>query len=145
MEARLFPYKRAGHQDDGFAVITCDAEAHRRLSAMKAIRIGWVRCRVDTHIHITRCPRCGLLGHSEARCTLMELPEKEAGVDTENQPCRDCAAHNHRTTTAAMASKIKMHPRLTNHRTGSKECPTLKAFLRKATPNPAPTAANDRP
>lgn len=140
VEAKLFPYRDSRMEGKCFAVLTCTSEGQKVLAKAKALRIGWAMCKLDATVHVTRCTRCGLLGHGEAKCSRVE-EDAEAGTGAgrsgNSEMCRDCTAHNTIRSTAAATSSIKARPRPTNHRTGSKECPTLRAFTRKAMPTPA--------
>ena len=133
----LYPY-RDMEKTELFAVVTCTAEMLALASKVKTIRLGWAVCRIDCRVHVRRCSNCCLLGHSEKKCQKMT----PTNTDLKSSPtCIDCEHYNSQQMSATANTKIKIHARKTDHPTGSKACPTLAAFIRKATPSTKLTKA----
>lgn len=132
MDVQLLPYQTAKFGQQQFAVIQTNLAGLEKVKRLKSIRIGWAVCRVTTHIHIKRCPKCDLLGHSQHKCTTMvEEGAEELAAGT----CKDCTHYNSRQKKASAETGIKHHLRPVNHKTGSSTCPTLFALRKKALPS----------
>lgn len=148
LEVLSFPYRTTNQDDEEatrFAVVSTSMELYRKMSERRSVRIGWQMCRIDASIKVRRCNECGLLGHSEARCAEFSeslVRNASAGVGANgagsnheaNNECRDCSAFNRKRITSASTSGASWKPRPTAHETGSKTCPTLIAFRKKALP-----------
>jgi len=135
-EVALFAYQDTRFQGQCFAVVKTTIEDLKKVAKIRSLRVGWTQCQVDTQIHVSRCAKCGLLGHSTQKCTQMEeevIPPEQQQQATENS-CRDCQHHNKQLDEARKVTGVKGNWRLTNHRTGSNKCPTLLSLKKKALP-----------
>lgn len=131
---QLFPSKSTKHPGSMFAVLRTSLELKEKMSKHNSIRLGWTMCRIDTDIIVNRCKACGLLGHSTQKCTKNPM---ETDQDTTQTACKDCSNFNAKSTSLG-TSAAKSRKRPTDHITGSKICPTLLAFKRKALPTRLP-------
>lgn len=129
------PYKN--QEKKKIAVLTTSQTLYEALSKRKTIRVGWDICGIDSKIHISRCERCKLLGHSAKRCNA-DAPANEetsSGSSLTNSKkqtnCLDCKTYNKRLTEAKLP---KYRLRNSNHNTGDTRCPTLLALKRKMMP-----------
>ena len=139
VKVEIFPSKLSSEKF--FAVVTTTEELLYKLRKVRTIRIGWDYCRVDTRQHIHRCTSCNLLGHTNKKCPRMATEDSTSSAvivspTATNDNCVDCAHYNQQRTSATCSTSgrpPKLRP--TNHTTGSKSCPTLLAFKKKALPS----------
>ena len=117
-----------------FAVVTAPAALHSAMAATNKIRIGWTYCRLDTSVRVSRCEKCGLLGHPAKSCNSMDAPP---AVDQAPDNCLDCSTYNNCRETSNKKSGFTLvfRKRPTNHRTGSSTCPTLRSMKKKQRSN----------
>lgn len=137
-KVELFPYTATKFQGNRFAVVQTSLEDLKKVRQAKSMRVGWSVCQIATNIHITRCSQCHLLGHSQHKCTQMDTlanhtdegTTSTANADNSPSTCADCTHYNY----VQDALALKKQKRPTTHKTGSKICPTLRAFQKKALP-----------
>ncbi len=123
LEVQFVPYKDAARSRFKLAVCFVDQKLYSMASKHKSLRVGWLRCRVDTTTLIPRCRRCHLLGHVEKHC---RNPERTP--PTSQDRCLDCSAFNSRLQGAKLPKAMK---RRDNHETNHGSCPTKQALLAK--------------
>ena len=135
-EVALFPYQDPRFQGQCFAVVKTTIEDLKKVAKIRSLRVGWTQCRVDTRIHVSRCSKCGLLGHSTQKCTQMEeeVIPPEQQHQAEGDSCRDCQYHNKQLDEAKRTTGVRGNRRPSNHKTGSNNCPTLLSLKKKALP-----------
>lgn len=131
---KIVAYKVAKGNETHFAIVTTDKAGWDRITKAKMLRLGWHNCRIDSSIHVSRCGKCHLLGHSETKCQNIDTAPPEPNT------CKDCLHYNNMQKTATTQSGVRARPRDTRHATGSKTCPTLLSMKRKSTPTQPATA-----
>jgi len=129
----LHPYHCEKYKDQFFAVVRTSLEGLKNVAKAKSIRVGWVKCRIDSSIHVSRCSRCGLLGHSVQRYSLMEGAATPS-ADCPEEACKDCCHFNKTQQEMGKTTGVRPNHRDTQHKTGSSQCPTLIAFKKEALP-----------
>jgi len=140
---KFVAYKQPLVPGTKLAVCEVTATAFEVAARKKTIVVGWKPCRIDVNPHLSRCLRCGLLGHSVKNCQRPEdmvVPEQVAAsqvIPAAPEPCKDCAAYNTRVQTAKLG---KRRLRKTDHLTGDSQCPTKRHYMQRARPvkPPAP-------
>lgn len=119
-------YKKPSVPGTKMAVCQVPLSTYRTACDLSRIRIGWTFCELRTLPYISRCTRCGLLGHHTDKC---QAPtETEISIHKPEDPCHDCTTHNNRVKLA----KLPSQKRSVSHPTGHRTCPTLLALRRGA-------------
>jgi len=89
-----------------FAMVQTSLDDLKKVSKTRTLRVGWVQCCIDTKTHITRCPKCGLLGHSALKCNHMD--DQTTAEPTTEAIRQDCSHHDKLLEEAGKASGAKM-------------------------------------
>lgn len=99
----------------------------------KFLFIDYKHCRIDNKPNLMRCKTCKLLGHTKNNCGGIPAAVLLDYQQQQGKACLDCLAYNKR---MALAGFSTGRYRFTDHELDSRECPTKKAFLKKAYAGP---------
>lgn len=119
-------YKEEAKKDVRMAIVQCTTELWLAAEKRRTVAIDLKRCRVDTTIKLMRCQTCKLYGHTRNHCT--GIPVEVAENHESTKSCLDCLMYNRRIAEAGLHKSRLRHA---EHPSGSKDCPTKQALLRK--------------
>lgn len=106
-------------------VIEIDYINYKELMKVKSINVGWKRCKVIDHIHISRCYKCCGFSHISVNCSNKVTCSKCAGehkyseCKSDQLKCINCAQANEK-------FNLKLD---CNHHAMSYKCETLQRKL----------------
>ena len=138
---KFVPYTepKAGTRQVGSKLAYCEvSEATFHLAEKtRTLRVGWSSCPIDTKPFVSRCTKCGLLGHNKNHCqppVNMQTDSMEESAPVTGT-CHDCSNFNTRIRNAQLG---KRRLRDVHHPTGDKSCPTYRRLLGKKMPTTTP-------
>lgn len=129
---RFVDYTNPQAANTHMAVATVPADVFERAKLKNSLYIRLSYCPIATKPHLSRCKQCGLLGHSQGKCSNPPMETNATPPPADHSTtCRDCEAFNSRMTAAGLGKK-RLRP--SNHAMGAVTCPTRRHYYRRALP-----------